>query len=90
MAVATHRLQERLRRESIIKANLLRQFSPKVAEQLLAHKGRLRLGGRRSEVTILNADIRGFTQLAREMDPEDVVEMLNDYLGALVPVIFFA
>ncbi len=88
MAVATHRLQERLRRESIIKANLLRQFSPKVAEQLLAHKGRLRLGGRRSEVTILNADIRGFTQLAREMDPDDVVEMLNDYLGALVPVIF--
>jgi adenylate cyclase len=88
MAVATHRLQDRLRRESIIKANLLRQFSPKVAEHLLVHQGRLRLGGRRSEVTILNADIRGFTQLAREMDPDDVVEMLNDYLGVLVPVIF--
>jgi len=88
LAVATHRLQERLRRESIIKSNLLRQFSPKVAEQLLAQRGRLRLGGRRNEVTILNSDIRGFTQLAREMDPDDVVEMLNDYLGVLVPVIF--
>jgi adenylate cyclase len=88
MAVATHRLQERLRRESIVRANLLRQFSPKVAEQLLVHHGRLRLGGRRSEVTILNADIRRFAQLAREMDPDDVVEMLNDYLGVLVPVIF--
>jgi adenylate cyclase len=88
MAVATHRLQEKLRQESVIKANLLRQFSPKVAEQMLAHRGRLRLGGQRSEVTILNSDIRGFTQLARDMDPDEVVEMLNDYLGVLVPVIF--
>jgi adenylate cyclase len=88
MAVATHQLQERLRRESVIKANLLRQFSPKVADQLLAHRGRLRLGGRRSEVSVLNSDIRGFTQLAREMDADDVVEMLNEYLSVLVPVIF--
>lgn len=88
MAVATHRLQEKLRRENAIKANLLRQFSPKVADQLLAHRGRLRLGGERSEVTILNCDIRSFTQLAQEMDPYDVVEMLNDYLGVVVPVLF--
>lgn len=88
MAVATHRLQEKLRQESVIKANLLRQFSPKVADQLLAHRGRLRLGGRRSEVTILNSDIRCFTKFAQEMDPYDVVEMLNDYLGVVVPVIF--
>jgi adenylate cyclase len=88
MAVASHRLQEQLRRESVAKANLLRQFSPKVAEQLLAARGRVRLGGQRSEVTILNSDIRGFTQLAREMDADDVVEMLNDYFGVLVPVIF--
>jgi adenylate cyclase len=88
MAVATYRLQEKLRRESVIKSNLLRQFSPKVADQLLAHRGRLRLGGQRSEVTILNSDIRCFTRLAQEMDPYDVVEMLNDYLGVVVPVIF--
>jgi adenylate cyclase len=88
MAVATHRLQEKLRKESVVKANLLRQFSPKVAHHLLAHRGTLRLGGRRSEVSILTSDIRGFTQLARSMDAHEVVEMLNDYLQVLVPVIF--
>ena len=88
MAVATHRLQEKLRQESVVRANLLRQFSPKVAYHLLAHRGRLRLGGRRSEVSILYSDIRGFTQLARETEPDEVVEMLNDYLRVLVPVIF--
>jgi len=88
MAVATHRLQEKLRRESVIKANLLRQFSPKVADQLLAHRGQSQLAGRRSEVTILSSDIRGFAELTKDVDPEEVVEMLNEYLGVLVPVIF--
>jgi len=88
MAVASHGLQEKLRQESVVKANLLRQFSPKVANHLLTQRGRLRLGGRRSEVSILNSDIRGFTRLARDMDPDDVVEMLNDYLRVLVPIIF--
>jgi len=88
MAVATHRLQEKLRHESVIKANLLRQFSPRVANELLAQRGRLRLGGQRNEVTILNADIRRFTQLAQEMEPDNVVEMLNDYFGVAVPIIF--
>ena len=88
MAVATHRLQEKLSNESVVKANLLRQFSPKVANHFLGHRGRLRLGGRRSEVTVLNSDIRGFSQFVREMEPDEVVEMLNDYLRVLVPVIF--
>jgi adenylate cyclase len=89
MAVGSHRLQEKLRQDSVLSAKLLRQFSPKVAERLLAHRGRLRLGGERSEVTILNSDIRRFTQLTQDMDPDDVVEMLNEYFAVLVPIIFF-
>jgi len=88
MAVAGHQLQEKLREESVVRANLLRQFSPQVADRLLGHRGRLRLGGQRSEVTILNADIRGFTQLAQDMDPDDIVELLNDYFSVMVPLIF--
>jgi class 3 adenylate cyclase len=88
MAVAGHQLQEKLREESVVRANLLRQFSPQVADRLLGHRGRLRLGGQRSEVTILNADIRGFTQLAQNMDPDDIVELLNDYFSVMVPLIF--
>ena len=88
MAAGSHRLQEKLRQESVLSAKLLRQFSPKVAEWLLAHRGRLRLGGERSEVTILNSDIRGFTQLTNDMDPDDIVEMLNEYFAVLVPIIF--
>ncbi len=88
MALGSYRLQEKLRQESVLRAKLLRHFSPKIAEKLLHHRGRLRLGGEQSEVTILNSDLRGFTQLTRGMEPDDVVEMLNDYFAAQVPIIF--
>jgi adenylate cyclase len=88
MAVATHQLQEKLRLEGGIKANLLRQFSPAVAERLLGHRGRLQLGGERSEVTLLYSDIRGFTKMACDMEPDDIMETLNEYFAYQVPVVF--
>lgn len=88
MAVGSHRLQEKVRQESVLNAKLLRQFSPKIAERLLSHRGHLRLGGERSEVTILNSDIRGFTKVTEDMDPDDIVEMLNEYFSVLVPIVF--
>jgi adenylate cyclase len=47
-----------------------------------------KLSGERSEVTILYSDIRGFTNLSRNMEPIEVVEMLNDYFNRLIPIIF--
>jgi adenylate cyclase len=88
MAVAGHRLQAEISRQSAEKSNLLRQFSPKVAERLISHRGKLKLGGERSQVTVLNADMRGFTKLSMSMDPDDVVQMLNHYFEDLVPAIF--
>jgi adenylate cyclase len=87
MAVANQMLQERLRRELTIKSNLLRQFSPKIAERLLGHRGPVRLGGERRMVTVLCSDIRGFTKLAKDAEPEHIVEMLNEYFSALIPII---
>jgi len=39
-------------------------------------------------VTILSADVRGFTALSAEMDPNDVMDMLNQLFGACIPLIF--
>jgi adenylate cyclase len=88
MAVANQMLQEELRREAVTRSNLLQQFSPKIADQIMRQRGRLQLGGARCEATILFADIRGFSKLARRMEPEAVVELLNYYFAGLLPVIF--
>ncbi len=90
MAAVQNRLQEDLRRNAALLGRLMTNFSPKIREQLLsrARHGRLRLGGEKSEVAILMSDIRGFTQLTAGMETDDVVDLLNDYLSALVEIIF--
>jgi class 3 adenylate cyclase len=45
------------------------------------------LGGRRVEVAVLFTDIRGFTSVAEQLAPEELVEQLNAYLEAIVRVI---
>lgn len=92
MFVKNHALQQDLRHQEVIRSNLLRQFSPAVAERLeglLNDGNRLQLGGERAEpVTILTSDIRGFTALAAQMEPNEVVGMLNELFGACIPIIF--
>ncbi len=89
-SVANQQLQESLRDNAKLLERLLTNFSPKLRGTLLekARLGRLRPGGEKSEVTILFSDIRDFTTKSANMDPADVVEMLNDYLPALGQAIF--
>ncbi len=90
MAVATQQLQEDLRRNAALLERLLTNFSPRIRKKLLdkAQHGRLRLGGEKSEVTVLFSDIRGFTGMSAGMEAEDVVDLLNDYFRTLTDPIF--
>lgn len=58
-----------------------RYVSPAVVDRLPANPADLQLGGHRQVVTILFADIRGFTSFSEKMAPEALVETLNQYLS---------
>ncbi|CAN5311805.1 hypothetical protein BH20ACT24_BH20ACT24_20470 [soil metagenome] len=60
-------------------------MSPEVATTLLADPAQAALGGAIVEVTVLFADLQGFTPFSERSSPEAVVEMLNRYFGAAVP-----
>ena len=47
----------------------------------------LKLGGERKEATIMETDIRGFTSMSENMEPEEVVSLLNTYLDKQTEVI---
>jgi class 3 adenylate cyclase len=67
---------------------LFRQYmSPDVATALLADPTQAALGGRIGEVTVLFADLRGFTPFSERTSPDRVVAMLNQYFGRAVPVL---
>jgi HD-GYP domain-containing protein (c-di-GMP phosphodiesterase class II) len=73
-------------------SNLRYAFSRYVSHQLvdgiLSNPDEIKLGGERRKVSILFADIRGFTSMAERMKPEEVVDLLNTYLSALSEIIF--
>lgn len=90
LAIYSQKQTRDLQAQNLLLQRLLTHFSPKVRQRLLdrAGRGRLTLGGERSEVSILFSDIRGFTKMSAGMEPDDVVEMLNHYFAALVEAIF--
>jgi len=59
---------------------LERMVSPVVLEQL--NPDDLHLGGKRTTITTLFADVRGFTSFSEKVDPEQLVSVLNRYLAA--------
>lgn len=62
--------------------NLFRKYlSPAVVDRLPDDPTELKLGGKRQEVTILFADIRGFSTFSEYRDPEDLITILNKYLS---------
>src|SRR5678816_2195084 len=62
-------------------------MSPDVATALLADPTQAALGGDVAEVTVLFADLRGFTPFSERTAPDRVVAMLNHYFGRAVPVL---
>ncbi|HRQ22530.1 MAG TPA: GAF domain-containing protein, partial [Anaerolineales bacterium] len=59
--------------------------SPAVIEQLDPNS--LQLGGKRVDITVLFADIRGFTTYSESMPPEELVSILNRYLAAMAEAV---
>jgi class 3 adenylate cyclase len=64
-----------------------RYLSSDVADAILAHPDRQELGGDTAEVTILFADLGGYTTYAGDRSPHEVVELLNGSFAAAVPAI---
>lgn len=70
-----------------LQATFGRYVSPQILTHILAHPEKVRLGGERRELTILFSDIRGFTSISEAAEPEEVVEMLNEYLTKMVEIL---
>jgi len=70
----------------LIKDLFGKYVSPQVASTIieLDNIGKLSLGGERRVVTVLFADMRGFTKMSERMSPEEVVHVLNTYLSIAI------
>ncbi|HEY5512438.1 MAG TPA: adenylate/guanylate cyclase domain-containing protein [Geomonas sp.] len=62
-------------------------LSQELVDEIVKNPDRLRLGGEKREVTVLFSDIRGFTTLSESLSPEDLVQLLNEYLSPMTRIV---
>jgi adenylate cyclase len=79
---------EQLAESAIQRSALERFLSPDVVEMIAADPAGVKLGGINQKVSVMFADIRGFTSLSERMAPEKIVEVLNEYFTRVTDVIF--
>lgn len=79
-------LEERKAKE--IRAMFSSYVSPKIVEILINDPEKAGIGGIRREITLLFSDIRGFTSISEKHSPEEVVAILNEYLGEMTEIVF--
>ena len=75
------------RNQRFIRNTFGRYLSDEIVDALLETPQGLRLGGSACTVTILMADIRNFSAICEHHEPEQVVALLNNYLGAMSAII---
>lgn len=78
----------KMMREANAKIMMERFLAPELVNELLTAKNLPVSGGKTQNITLLFADIRGFTAMAEKHSPERVVEFLNDYLSTMTEIIF--
>ena len=83
VAVMTDSARELARMDGV-----LRQYvGPQLADRLGADPSLAELGGQEQEVSVLFADLSGFTSFAEGRSATEVIDMLNAYWGAVVPFV---
>jgi adenylate cyclase len=75
-------------REQRERRRLSQFFSPDVVREVVRHKDEGSLTTSRRMVTVLFSDIRGFTSISEKLEPEQVAEMLREYLSEMTEIVF--
>lgn len=88
VAIQNARLAAKNEWEARTRAQFQRFFSPGLVQQMVEGKLKLEGVGETREVSVLFADIRGFTAMTENSNAHDIVNMLNDYFEVMVEVLF--
>jgi adenylate cyclase len=78
--------EERTKKQ--IRSMFARYAPPAYVDELIKDPDKLNLGGEDREITVLFSDIEGFTSISEKLSPHELVNLLNEYLGAMTKVIF--
>jgi class 3 adenylate cyclase len=76
------------RKENETRSTFGRFISSAVVEEILKTPESLKPGGEKKELTIMFTDLAGFTTISEKLAPEQLTELMNEYLGAMTDLLF--
>ncbi len=88
MGLAINEMIKGLKERDFVKSTFKRYVAASVVEKLLRDPESVKLGGERKELTVFFSDLAGFTSLSETLSPEELVGLINEYLGAMTDAIF--
>jgi adenylate cyclase len=88
MFIEINTLDKKILAEQANRDRLSRLVAPNIAKRVINGELEVKPGGTRTECTVYNSDIRGFTSMSENTSPEEIVEMLNAYFEKMVDIIF--
>jgi adenylate cyclase len=81
-------LQRRVIEEAKLRGSLSRMLSPNLVDRIVAGDLAIEKGGAQKQVTVMFADIRGFTSLTERLAPADMVALMNEYFERVSSIVF--
>jgi adenylate cyclase len=69
-----------------IKALFGAYVSPELVDEMVDSRQDPKLGGAQAEITALFSDVEGFSTISEELSPDQLVSLMNEYLGAMTAV----
>lgn len=86
-SVVRYYVMERTERGRV--TNIFGRFVPRtVVDELLASGEEVKVGGQRRDISVMFVDIRGFTPMSEKLEPEQVIQVLNEYLDICTKAVF--
>lgn len=80
---AKSQIQHQREQSISLSHKLAKYLSPQVWQSIFTGERDVRLETQRKKLTIFFSDIKGFTELAEEMEPEGLTELLNNYFNEM-------
>ena len=69
-------------------AELFGQYvPPELVDEMARDPERYSMDGKNAELTVLFSDVRGFTSISEGLDPKELTQLMNAYLGAMTRVV---
>jgi adenylate cyclase len=88
LGVMAYKFSSERKEKLWIKKTFSTYMSPDVIKELTENPDKLKLGGDKRTMSVLFSDIRGFTSICEKLTPEEIIHLLNEYLTAMVEIVF--